>query len=127
MAEPSKPMPSAKAPSSSAGAIATDFRNPSTSVNQSRMKRMSRSSSVRRTNSCWRSNASPRPEVTEEREEQEEREERAENSDRSKNERRTETGLVPYSLPFACFGHVTTAPPSNAEISNQDPHHRVPP
>ena len=48
-------MPSAKAPSSSAGAIATDFRKPSTSVNHSRTKRMSRSSIVRSTNSCWRS------------------------------------------------------------------------
>ena len=45
-------MPSAKAPSSSAGAIATDLRNPSTSVNQSRTNRMSRSSIVRSTNSC---------------------------------------------------------------------------
>ena len=45
-------MPSAKAPSSSAGATATDFRKPSTSVNHSRTNRMSRSSSVRSTNSC---------------------------------------------------------------------------
>ena len=45
-------MPSANAPSSSAGATATDFRNPSTSVNHSRTNRMSRSSSVRSTNSC---------------------------------------------------------------------------
>ena len=52
IADPSNPMPSANAPSSSAGATATDFRNPSTSVNHSRMKRMSRSSSVRSTNSC---------------------------------------------------------------------------
>jgi hypothetical protein len=52
IAEPSKPMPSAKAPSSSAGAMATDFSVPSTSVNHSRTKRMSRSSSVRSTNSC---------------------------------------------------------------------------
>jgi hypothetical protein len=52
MAEPSKPMPSSKAPSSSAGATATDLRKPSTSVNQSRTKRMSRSSRVRSTNSC---------------------------------------------------------------------------
>src|SRR3954447_599606 len=52
MADPSKPIPSAKAPSSSAGAIATDFSVPRTSVNHSRTKRMSRSSSVRRTNSC---------------------------------------------------------------------------
>ena len=55
MEEPSKPMPSSKAPSSSAGAIATDLRNPSTSVNHSRTNRMSRSSSVRSTNSFWRS------------------------------------------------------------------------
>ncbi len=46
-------MPSANAPSSSAGATATDFRNPSTSVNQSRTNRMSRSSSVgARTRCC---------------------------------------------------------------------------
>ena len=51
IAEPSNPMPSAKAPSSSAGAIATDLSMPSTSVNQSRTKRMSRSSIVRSTNS----------------------------------------------------------------------------
>src|SRR3954471_6871785 len=55
IAEPSNPIPSAKAPSSSAGATATDLRKPSTSVNHSRTKRMSRSSIVRRTNSCWRS------------------------------------------------------------------------
>ena len=53
--DPSKPMPSSKAPSSSAGAIATDFRYPSTSVNHSRTKRISRSSSVRSTNSICRS------------------------------------------------------------------------
>ena len=53
--DPSNPMPSSKAPSSSAGAIATDFRYPSTSVNHSRTKRMSRSSSVRSTNSFCRS------------------------------------------------------------------------
>src|SRR5262245_21599994 len=52
IAEPSNPMPSAKAPSSSAGATATDLRNPRTSVNHSRTKRMSRSSRVRSTNSC---------------------------------------------------------------------------
>jgi hypothetical protein len=40
IAEPSKPMPSANAPSSSAGAMATDFSVPSTSVNQSRTKRI---------------------------------------------------------------------------------------
>ena len=50
--EPSKPMPSSKAFSSSAGAIATDFKNPKTSVNHKRTKRMSRSSRVRSTNSC---------------------------------------------------------------------------
>src|SRR4051812_31876621 len=55
IAEPSNPIPSANAPSSSAGATATDLRKPSTSVNHSRTKRMSRSSIVRRTNSCWRS------------------------------------------------------------------------
>ena len=53
--EPSKPMPSSNAPSSSAGAIATDLRYPSTSVNHSRTKRISRSSSVRSTNSFCRS------------------------------------------------------------------------
>ena len=57
IAEPSNPMPSAKAPSSSAGATATDLSMPSTSVNQSRTKRMSRSSIVRRTNSCCLSTA----------------------------------------------------------------------
>src|SRR5690606_25678748 len=57
MADPSKPMPSLNAPSSSAGATATDLRKPSTSVNHSRTNRMSRSSSVRSTNSCWRSMA----------------------------------------------------------------------
>src|SRR5690625_4902790 len=52
MALPSKPMPSAKALSSSAGAIATDLRTPRTSVNHSRTKRMSRSSIARSTYSC---------------------------------------------------------------------------
>ena len=52
IAEPSKPIPSAKAFSSSAGAIATDFKNPKTSVNHKRTKRILRSSSVRSTNSC---------------------------------------------------------------------------
>ncbi len=52
IAEPSKPMPSSKAASSSAGATETLLSVPSTSVNHSRTKRMSRSSSVRRTNSC---------------------------------------------------------------------------
>src|SRR6266699_1772981 len=51
MAEPSKPMPSANAPSSSAGATAIDFSVPRTSVNHSRTNLMSRSSSVRSTNS----------------------------------------------------------------------------
>ena len=52
IAEPSKPMPSSNADSSSAGATETLFSVPSTSVNHSRTKRMSRSSSVRSTNSC---------------------------------------------------------------------------
>src|SRR6266513_2780809 len=51
MAEPSKPIPSANAPSSSAGATAIDFSVPRTSVNHSRTNLMSRSSSVRSTNS----------------------------------------------------------------------------
>ena len=51
MAEPSKPIPSSKAFSNSAGAIATDFRKPKTSVNHNRMNRILRSSIVRRTNS----------------------------------------------------------------------------
>jgi len=51
MADPSNPIPSESAPSSSAGATATDFRKPRTSVNQSRTKRTSRSSMVRSTNS----------------------------------------------------------------------------
>src|SRR5450830_950121 len=42
----------ADAPSSSAGATATDFKMPRTSVNHNRMNRTSRSSIVRRTNSC---------------------------------------------------------------------------
>ena len=44
-------MPSSKAPSSSAGATATDLRNPRTSVNHSRTNRTSRSSSARSTKS----------------------------------------------------------------------------
>ena len=44
-------MPSLNAPSSSAGAMATDFSEPSTSVNHRRTKRTSRSSSARRTKS----------------------------------------------------------------------------
>src|SRR5664279_2586731 len=51
MAEPSKPTPSAKAPSTSAGEMATDLRNPRTSVNHSRTNRTSRSSIERKTNS----------------------------------------------------------------------------
>ncbi len=52
MVDPSNPIPSVKAASSSAGATATDLSEPSTSVNQSRTNRTSRSSTVRRTNSC---------------------------------------------------------------------------
>ncbi|CAB4839185.1 unannotated protein [freshwater metagenome] len=52
IAEPSKPIPSSNAFSNSAGAIATDFRKPKTSVNHKRTKRILRSSIVRRTNSC---------------------------------------------------------------------------
>ena len=52
MADPSKPIPSANAFSSSAGAIATDFRKPRTSVNQSLTNRILRSSIVRCTNAC---------------------------------------------------------------------------
>src|SRR5207248_10160023 len=55
IADPSNPIPSSNAASSSAGATLTDFNVPSTSVNHNRTKRMSRSSSVRSTNSCWRS------------------------------------------------------------------------
>ena len=47
--EPSKPMPSVNAPSSSCDVIVNDFRNPSTSVNHRRTNRMPRSSIVRRT------------------------------------------------------------------------------
>ena len=47
--EPSKPIPSRNAPSSSCDVIVNDFRNPSTSVNQRRTNRMPRSSIVRRT------------------------------------------------------------------------------
>ncbi len=52
MEEPSKPMPSLNAPSSSCGVIAKDFRNPRTSVNHSRMNLIPRSSTVRRTYSA---------------------------------------------------------------------------
>src|SRR5450755_1352815 len=54
-------MPSANAPSSSAGATATDLRYPSTSVNQRRTKRISRSSSVLSTNSSCLSTATVCP------------------------------------------------------------------
>ena len=49
MEDPSKPIPSASAPSSSWGVMAKDFRTPSTSVNQSRMNLIPRSSTVFRT------------------------------------------------------------------------------
>ena len=52
-AEPSKPMPSSKASSSSAGEIEKDLRLPNTSVNQSRTKRTSRFSIVRSTKSMF--------------------------------------------------------------------------
>ncbi|CAB4877712.1 unannotated protein [freshwater metagenome] len=52
MADPSNPIPSSKAFSNSAGAIATDLRKPKTSVNHNRTKRIFRSSIVRSTNSC---------------------------------------------------------------------------
>src|SRR5690606_32569094 len=51
-ADPSKPMPSAKAPSSSAGTIATDLSRPWTSGNHSRMKRTSLSCTAVRTRFC---------------------------------------------------------------------------
>jgi glutamine synthetase len=47
--EPSNPMPSANAPSSSCDVIVKDFRNPRTSVNQRRTNRIPRSSIVRNT------------------------------------------------------------------------------
>ena len=47
--EPSNPIPSANAPSSSCDVIVKAFRNPRTSVNHSRMNRIPRSSIVRRT------------------------------------------------------------------------------
>ena len=50
--EPSKPIPSANAPSSSWLVIVKDFRNPSTSVNQRRTNRIPRSSTVRSTYSA---------------------------------------------------------------------------
>ena len=49
---PSKPMPSAKASSSSLGMTANDFMLPSTSVNQNRTKCTSRLLMVFRTKSC---------------------------------------------------------------------------
>ena len=52
MEEPSKPIPSANAPSSSCEVMVNDFRNPSTSVNQRRTKRIPRSSTVRSTYSA---------------------------------------------------------------------------
>ena len=63
MAEPSKPSPSEKAPSSSAGAMATDFKNPRTSVNHIRTNRTSRSSIARNTNSVCLSTALSLPPV----------------------------------------------------------------
>jgi hypothetical protein len=50
--EPSKPIPSVSAPSSSCEVIVNAFRNPSTSVNQRRTNLMLRSSTVRRTYSA---------------------------------------------------------------------------
>ena len=50
--EPSNPIPSANAPSSSCDVIVKDFRNPRTSVNHSRTNRIPRSSIVRRTYSA---------------------------------------------------------------------------
>ena len=50
--EPSKPMPSANAPSSSCDVIVNDFRNPRTSVNHRRMNLIPRSSTVLRTYSA---------------------------------------------------------------------------
>ena len=50
--EPSNPIPSANAPSSSCDVIVNDFRNPRTSVNHRRTKRIPRSSIVRRTYSA---------------------------------------------------------------------------
>ena len=51
IADPSNPIPSVNAPSTSAGAIATDFSVPTTSVNQSLTNLTPRSSMVRRTKS----------------------------------------------------------------------------
>src|SRR6266540_2553529 len=52
MEDPSNPMPSDSAPSSSWVVMAKDFRNPRTSVNHSRMNLIPRSSTVRRTYSA---------------------------------------------------------------------------
>ena len=52
--EPSKPIPSRSAPSSSWEVMVNAFRNPSTSVNHSRTNRMLRSSIVRSTYSASR-------------------------------------------------------------------------
>src|SRR5439155_3008264 len=50
--DPSNPIPSAKAPSSSCEVIVKDLRKPRTSVNHSRTNRIPRSSTVRRTYSA---------------------------------------------------------------------------
>ena len=50
--EPSKPIPSANAPSSSCEVIVKAFRNPRTSVNHRRTNRIPRSSTVRSTYSA---------------------------------------------------------------------------
>jgi hypothetical protein len=50
--DPSKPIPSVRAPSSSCEVIVNAFRNPRTSVNQSRTNRIPRSSIVRSTYSA---------------------------------------------------------------------------
>jgi hypothetical protein len=52
MEEPSNPIPSVNAVSSSDGVMAKDFRNPRTSVNHRRMNWIPRSSTVRSTNSA---------------------------------------------------------------------------
>ncbi len=52
IAEPSNPIPSLNAPSSSCGVMAKDFRLPRTSVNQSQMNLIPRSSTVLRTYSA---------------------------------------------------------------------------
>jgi hypothetical protein len=50
--DPSNPIPSLKAPSSSCDVMVNAFRNPSTSVNHSLMNLMLRSSTVRSTYSA---------------------------------------------------------------------------